>query len=167
MTGAIRRQSDFRNFKILKLKLRLSSLLLNPFILKSDCLLIAPVIYTIYDVTHSQHSIFGTRHIVNKKICKKFKSIWIHHNQRNKTFILRIVTIIVCLYVGKSSGVTTWYHWRHVVGCFLSLLSVWSFFFRFDPDPCVICDFTDCFLHGHMATPARGKFKRSPSPYTS
>ena len=31
MTGAIRRQSGFRNFKILKLKLRLSSLLLNPF----------------------------------------------------------------------------------------------------------------------------------------
>jgi hypothetical protein len=25
-------------------------------------------------------------------------------------------------------GVTTWYHWRHVVAiCFLSLLSVWSF----------------------------------------
>jgi hypothetical protein len=42
--------------------------------------------------------------------------------------IYPIVTIIVCLYVGKSSGVTTWYHWRHVVAiCFLSLLSVWSF----------------------------------------
>jgi hypothetical protein len=49
------------------------------------------------------------------------------------------------LYVGKSAGVATWYLWRHVVAiCFLSLLS--EVFCRFGPDPCVICDFADCFL---------------------
>ena len=53
---------------------------------KPDCLRIAPVIYTICDVTHSQHPIFGNRHIVNNKnICKKLKSISIHHHQRNET----------------------------------------------------------------------------------
>jgi hypothetical protein len=37
---------------------------------KPHCLRIANVIYTICDVTHSQHPIFDNRHIVNKK--KKF-----------------------------------------------------------------------------------------------
>jgi len=42
----------------------------------------------------------------------------------------------MCLYVGKSSGVITWYHWRHVVAIrFLSLLSVLKFFVVLVPIP--------------------------------
>ena len=51
-----------------ELSLNLSFRILE--IRKPDCPRIANVIYTICDVTHSQHPIFDNRHIVNKNFYK-------------------------------------------------------------------------------------------------
>ena len=60
---------------------------------KPDCLRIANVIYTICDVTHSQHPIFDNRHIVKK---------WPNKGQEYLKYMFN-----VCLAVSRGSG-TGW-----------------------------------------------------------